>query len=134
MVCDKRDQDILLLTHGELSPLRRAFTRAHLRRCSRCRQRKWQFDRTSMALSQAICSPDLPRWMPVEPPIRMQEIRTVSSWLRLASLIILILLLGLLLVQIALTLTHQAKCASAPSSVNAVNIGCIPGLPNDHCR
>lgn len=51
--CEHRDQDLLLLVHGELPWWRRAATRWHLRGCSACRERHERY----VALSAHFAGP-----------------------------------------------------------------------------
>src|SRR5579859_2628420 len=109
--CLERDQDLLLLVHGELSWPRHLLTRAHLCGCTLCRQRRAQFQWVSQALARAIGG----RGVSSERASRLRpSVRTsihVGAWLRLAALLLAMILLGLLIVQIAERLSsprHEA--------------------------
>lgn len=78
MSCIHRDQDLLLLAHGALPPLRRAFAESHLRRCRHCRERKEHLGMVSRQLAGAIRGQDLPAWIPPDTPApapRAQNLR-----------------------------------------------------------
>ena len=64
MRCSDREQDILLLHHGALSPFRRARLEAHLRGCPHCREQRERFSAVSGLIAGAIRSGDLPAWQP----------------------------------------------------------------------
>src|SRR5690242_11961799 len=100
MDCHDRDQDLLLLTHDELSWQHRWIILAHLRTCRRCRERRAKLQRISAALAVVIRAPDVPPWRssrrhrPVRKPIGAGE------WIRLVSLALLVAVLGMLIFQI----------------------------------
>lgn len=110
MTCEERDQDLLLLTHGELAPLRRLITQRHLLKCSRCRERQARFAVVSAGIQGAL-RPDLPpRWSAVSvqsSPARraITHAFSIAAWLRLTALITLSALLILLLAYLIRTLT-----------------------------
>jgi len=63
MSCYDRDQDVLLLVHGELSGPRRLLTQWHVRRCPGCCERHERLHRVSGLMAGAIRSDDgLPTW------------------------------------------------------------------------
>src|SRR5690348_17098531 len=123
MTCDERDQDLLLLSHGELPRMRRLMTLAHLYTCPRCRQRQAHFDQISAAMAQTIRGQDLPHWRPLSRPPAPRATVGAGAWLRTASLAILIVLLGLLVYGIVFTISishHGAKAVqSGPNSQNS---------------
>lgn len=82
VACDRRDQDLLFLSHGLLGGLRQMFTRSHLRKCDACRNRVATFGAAERALRLAFDAPA----RPIAPPVR------VGRRLMLAALAILLLL------------------------------------------
>ena len=54
MHCAKRDQDILLLQHGELSLWQRFWVSRHLATCPHCQEKQAEFARTARLLAGAI--------------------------------------------------------------------------------
>ncbi len=62
MRCHDRDQDLLLLAHGQLPALRRVLTEAHLRRCPRCQECRERFAAVSRLLADTIRGPKLASW------------------------------------------------------------------------
>jgi hypothetical protein len=57
------DQDLLLLSHGALGPLRSLAAQMHLRRCADCRQRYGGLCTVSVAVATAL-RVGLPAWKP----------------------------------------------------------------------
>jgi len=116
------DQDLLLLAHGHLSPLRRWRTQWHLRRCPDCRQRLDRLQAVSQALAGVIRTPQR-RGLPLGAiaPAAFPSIAALA-WVVVTTLLLLILL-GALAVRNSL---------HTPPPIPAG--GCRPDLPNDRCR
>ena len=123
MTCDPRDQELLLLAHGELPVGRRLRLQAHLRRCPQCRARFDEFVNTSVALAAALRDPNATTWRPDRPR---------SPRLPLALLAALALLMGLLYFS-AVRVARLFRAPSQPTT-SAPSEGCRPDLPNDRCR
>lgn len=128
MSCTKRDPDILLLAHGELSGWGALALKWHLRRCASCRKRYQEWTQASASLANTLREPGQIPWQPAarhRPP--------VSAVTRLS----LILLGGVLLLFSAITLYFLSigtRPAVPPSSRSAQQGGCTPNLPSDQCR
>lgn len=54
MHCTERDQDLLLLQHGELSSWNAFWVERHLRMCPHCQEKQNEFARTSQLVAGAI--------------------------------------------------------------------------------
>src|SRR5689334_3332184 len=54
VVCDRRDQDLLFLSHGVVRGVRGFLTSLHVRRCSSCQQRVNDFNESSRQLRLAF--------------------------------------------------------------------------------
>ena len=54
MHCTERDQDLLLLQHGELSPWHAFWVERHLHTCPHCQEKQNEFARTSLLVAGAI--------------------------------------------------------------------------------
>ncbi len=123
MTHPERDQDLLLLAHGALSPLQTALTRRHLAHCPDCRQRLNQFQATSHGLAGAIRGGQLPRW---SFPAAGASLGVAAAWL-LALAVLVVLLVGTLAVR-----QHLHTPGALP--VPAGSVPCRPDLPSDRCR
>jgi hypothetical protein len=90
MSCERRDQDLLLLTHGELSGLRRPLLEAHLRRCPRCQEQRDRYAVASAAMAGVLRGDALPPWQSraERPPV------VLSDSLRWAIVAAVVLLMG----------------------------------------
>ncbi|HZT43434.1 MAG TPA: zf-HC2 domain-containing protein [Chthonomonadaceae bacterium] len=125
MNCTDRDQDLLLLAHGELSPLRRLRLLAHLRRCPRCRARQASLAGVSAALAGAIRPPGKGPWSPPSMAVPSGGLSVLGLWL---LVLMVVGVLGVLSVEV----WHSAHLREARSS--SADVGCAPNLPNDRCR
>lgn len=136
MTCDMREQELLLLAHGELPLPRRLATRAHLSRCASCRARYAGMGRVSSVLAGAVRGPEAAPWSPALNRAGNRAGASVPLRLFLARAA----LLALLLLAVALTLRVVSQWRSASSEqarprVQAIRTpGCAPDLPNDKCR
>jgi anti-sigma factor RsiW len=135
MTCAGRDQDLLLLTHGELGAARRTFLEAHLRRCPRCREQRERFSILSRAAAGAIRGSDLPAWTP-SPRDRRAPASPVLRWSVAAALI---LVLALVTASAALWLPELSTSRKSRQPNSAVlpvensNCGsCHSTLPAGH--
>ncbi len=54
MNCANRDQDLLLIAHGQLSLFKSFLVRLHLRGCSACRKRLAEMSYTSALMSSVV--------------------------------------------------------------------------------
>ncbi|HEU4753266.1 MAG TPA: hypothetical protein VFU47_09155 [Armatimonadota bacterium] len=89
MSCHGRDQDLLLLAHGELGGIRRALTEAHARRCPRCQDQKERYLALSGAMATALRGTELAAWRPravAAPPARPAA---MLRWVALAAILLL---------------------------------------------
>lgn len=130
MGCEERDQDLLMMAHGELSWSARLRLTVHLLHCVNCRERYAQFVAVSSALARAIRDP-----APLSSPGRRNPLLPKGAgvpWLSLIALGVLLILLGWIAVQTAGRLIHGNYADS--SLHNRSDVGCRPDLPNDHCR
>lgn len=64
MSCDDRNQDLLLLAHGELGGIRRALMEQHLRHCARCQARRRQLGVLSSLIAGEVRPHEMPAWTP----------------------------------------------------------------------
>lgn len=124
MSCTDRDQDLLLLAHGELPLLPRLRLLAHLRRCPRCRQRQADLAGVSAALAGAIRPRGRGPWTPPRMAAPSGVMAALSLWL-------LVLMVACVLGGLSVVIWHNAHLRQAR---NSASIGCAPNLPNDHCR
>lgn len=85
VACDRRDQDLLFLTHGLLGARRRILTRAHLRGCAACRDRLRFFDAASDDLRFAFEGP--PKRTPQPVPRRGKLLVVALAILLLAAVV-----------------------------------------------
>lgn len=122
------EQALLLYAHGALHPPARYVVERHLRGCPACQGRLARLGAASRALASAVRGDGLPS-------------RTASSQLgeagfaarlRLVLLALAVVLLATLMVQVGLLIAGRSLRSDAPSA--AASAGCLPGLPNDHCR
>ncbi|MGO8672886.1 MAG: anti-sigma factor family protein [Capsulimonadaceae bacterium] len=87
MICANRDQDILLLAHGELSVVRRLLVQIHLHGCPRCRERAMEFSAVSRRIAAAIRPADGPGWSMRTSPsaaaatMRIARAKLAAAWL-----------------------------------------------------
>ena len=95
MTHPERDQDLLLLAHGALPPLKAALTRLHLICCLDCRRRRGHLQATSQALVVAIRGPQLSRG---EFPTAGGSLGVATAWL-LALTVLVVILLGTVVVR-----------------------------------
>ena len=127
MTCENRDQDLLLLAHGELPLSRRLRVRIHLRRCTACQQRYQRWLSASTALAAVLHKPGAQGWSPA---------LTQSPFVLRRPALLLLLLLSL----ISLFLCRVIYMAVTPGPdvtqrLNSTQTpGCAPGLANDHCQ
>ncbi|HLV78963.1 MAG TPA: zf-HC2 domain-containing protein [Chthonomonadaceae bacterium] len=125
MSCKDRDQELLLLAHGALPPLRRMRLLAHLRSCSPCRARKASLEDVSVALAGAIRPPGSRPWSPPGRLASSGATTALSFWL-------LMLMVACLLGTLSVLVWRNSALGHARPS--AASFGCAPNLPNDHCR
>ena len=134
MTCLSRDQDLLLLAHGELSLPRRIVTQAHLRRCASCRERYRQLAGASHALAGVARDPLATPWSPA----LNRDSTGFASGNRLPLLLTAILLGFVTIVTIvALYMVFNAAALHRQNAAHPPSVpsqGCAPGLPNDQCR
>lgn len=124
--CD-HDQNLLLLTQGELCGFARWRVRAHLRRCAACRERHAALARASHLVAGAIREPHrepMP-WMAPGVPPATRRATALAARPALALLVVLLFLFS----AAAVALRLRARSAAAP-----VAVPCRPDLPNDRCR
>ena len=138
--CEDRDQDLLLLVHGELSLLQRGRTLLHLRRCPRCRERQEQLSTVSHLLAGVIRDRDpatAPATMarpsmarpgaPVPPAV-------VRRQLAFSLVIVLAVLVVMAFVGAVRSLVTGDGVVPTMERMKAPDDGCRPDLPNDRCR
>lgn len=123
MTHPERDQDLLLLAHGALSPVRAALTRLHLARCPDCRQRLSSYRAVSDGMAGVIRGGQLPRW---SFPAAGAASGVAAAWI-LAAVVLLAVLLGTLAVR-----QHRRGLSAPPA--HAGSAPCRPDLPSDRCR
>lgn len=73
MNCTNGDQDLLLLAHGELSPLRGTIVQAHVSRCPRCQERMEQFVAVSRHVARAVRGTNSAVWTFPQRPARRRS-------------------------------------------------------------
>ena len=127
MTCYDREQDLLLLLHGELPPLRRRLLLAHLSRCSRCRQHKEKLSDVCSLIAGAIRAPDMPPWLP-------ERNRGTLPYLRSYTLFVVLLVLVAGLLVYTKSAHSKASHPVTSRSQQLSETGCAPNLPNDHCH
>ena len=88
MSCCDHDQDVLLLVHGGLSPVRRLLTEAHVRCCPRCRERRERFGAASGLLAESIRGRDRMTWRPFVPPTVAAPGMARARWALALSLLL----------------------------------------------
>ena len=126
MTCPARDQDLLLLAHGALSPLRRLATLLHMRRCSECQARYTQLGATSHAVAGVLRGAGPPHWAPPAPAgVGLPSALMIA----LVTVVVLVLFLGTLYVA-----RVRSAGSNRPPTAASPRTGCLPGLPNDACR
>ena len=64
MNCEDRNQDLLLLAHGELGGIRKALVEQHLRRCARCQERRQRYGVLSSVIAGEIRPRQMAPWAP----------------------------------------------------------------------
>lgn len=129
MNCAKRDPDILLLAHGELSGWRALGLRWHLSRCARCQQRYQEWTRVSASLATVLRDPGQAPWKPAVRPLGFRPLMSGGMRLTLFLLGGVLLLAGYVLYHF--TIETQSR---VPSSGSQIQGGCAPNLPSDRCR
>jgi anti-sigma factor RsiW len=139
MSCESRNQDLLLLAHGELGGLRRALLERHLRRCPRCQEQKARYGAVSRAMAAAVRGDALPAWS--VPASAREPERARSGALRWALITVLALLLGVAVAGTATWLPEQRdrRDAVGPAHSKLMPIGqdescarCHSNLPANH--
>lgn len=132
MTCEKRDQDLLLLAHGELSLARRLLVQAHLIHCSSCRRRVKRLLTVSTALSTVLHSLGSVSWSPARShtAFRMR----LPMFLLFTSLCIISLFLCRSVSNIMTASGHNKTQRMQSSHSQPNSAGCAPDLPNDHCQ
>jgi anti-sigma factor RsiW len=135
MPCEDRDENLLLLAHGELPALRRGLTRLHLNRCPRCRERQEQLEAVSRVLAGALWRTTAPGG-PSAPAARLTQPAGMAARrpspaivVALAVLLSLMALAGVL----RFAATHDGPAPRAAQPAGADD-GCRPDLNNDRCR
>ena len=134
MSCERRDQDLLLLTHGELSGLRRPLLEAHLRRCPRCQEQRDRYAAASAAVAGALRGDALPAWRSRAD----QPAVTLPDSLRWAIVAAVVLLLGTATAAAVVWLPEMAA-EKRPAPVHAGTLmndascgSCHATLPANH--
>lgn len=163
-MCEKRDQNLLLLAHGALPLWQRWMLQAHLLRCPVCQRRYAQLTESSRRLSSVLHQPGRPMWSPESvsaaassPVVRLTKwsVLLLALFLSLATLSIRLLFPSLLPLSALFRLGHHScqnvtgvsisklPVSKLPGSsgqtvvrppATSASTGCDPGLPNDHCR
>ena len=120
------DENILLLTHGELSAWRSLWAQWHLRRCPQCQARYAAFAQASAAVAAELRGPDAAPWHPAAPAVSLR-----SGIVALAAAVtLLIALCGLFYFAI-----HSNQAPTTPTSqTQPAADGCAPNRPDDRCR
>jgi anti-sigma factor RsiW len=133
MTCQDREQDLLMLAHGELSLWRRLPLLAHLRRCASCRQRRERLADVSVMVAGAIRSAERPPWAPPTDGRSSNRLVGRPPGLRLVILALTLAAFGALAYALIARVhrTDMARPGTPPSSSAG---GCLPNLPNDRCR
>ena len=136
MSCDARDQNLLLLIHGELPLLQQSLTKMHLRRCPRCRERQEQLCAVSHLLAGALRERDP---APVPMAATRLSVQSPSLWLRRPLLVSLVLLMAVLSLMafvgaVGSRLAGGGAMPGIQQPNKAPGDGCRPDLPNDRCR
>ncbi len=121
MIHPDRDEDLLLLAHGALPPLRAVQTRLHLCRCADCRRRFSDLRAASHALAAAVRGPRMPRW---SLPALAPGGTVIAVWTLMAATVLVIVLL---------TVLTERGHHQAPDATRAGG-PCRPDLPSDRCR
>jgi anti-sigma factor RsiW len=132
MMCITRDQDILLLAHGELSLRRRIRTQAHLRHCASCRERYRQLENTAHTLAGMVRGPLAAPWSPaLNNPSAGPTLLSNRLPLLLLTALLTFVTVATLYVVFSGAISYGQNAACQPSVPLR---GCAPGLPNDQCR
>ncbi len=159
MMCEERDQNLLLLAHGALPLWQRWMLQAHLLRCPVCQRRYAQLTESSRLLSSVLHQPGRPMWSPVSMPapasahsarLTKWSLLLLALFLSLATLSIRLLFPSFLPLSALFRPGHHScqnvtgvsgpnrPVTSGPTIVQppatGASTGCDPGLPNDHCR
>jgi len=119
------DENILLLTHGELSAWPALWTQGHLRRCPQCQARYAAFARTSAVLAAELRDPKGTPWQPAAPLISLRFVMvSLTAFLLLGALG------GWFYFAV-----HSRPTPPAPrKQARPASDGCAPNLPDDRCR
>ena len=83
VICDRRDQDLLFLSHGLVTGLKKLLLKLHLKRCSSCQSRLAEFNIASQALRVAVGG-----------RVRNVAVAPQTTQPRLAWVLVVLLLLG----------------------------------------
>ena len=125
MSCANHNQGLLLLGHGELSPLHRMRLLIHLRRCPRCREQQACLASVSAAFAGAIRPRGQGAWSPPRMAAPSGGLAVLDFWL-------FVLMVACILATLSVTIWHISYLPEERAS--SASIGCAPSLPNDHCR
>lgn len=132
MMCDTREQDLLLLAHGELPLLRRLAVRAHVARCPACRERYARLALVSALLAGGVRGLESPPWSPA-----LNKIGSgIGQPVRAARVALLILALCAVVLTIYVVSGRRTPLSRTPATgAQAIKApGCAPDLPSDKCR
>lgn len=121
------EQDLLLLAHNQLSPLRRLAAERHLNRCEECRGRLARLTAVSHQIAAALRPAGLPAWKPASSG-RVGILPFTPATLVLVAALVLVLASA-----VVVTAHIRAKDAHA-RPVGVVFGPCRPDLPNSRCR
>ncbi len=131
MTCDTREQELLLLAHGELPLLRRFAVRQHVARCPACRERYARLSLVSALLAGGVRGPESPLWSPalnragagMGQPVRAARI----------ALLILALCAGVLTIYVVSGRRAPLSRTPATGAQGIKFSGCAPDLLSNKC-
>lgn len=136
MKCFERDQDILLMVHGELPVLRKYVVASHINRCPRCQEKRSEFSRVSKQIASAIRSSNraLPKWQLVK-TAALASSRHMKYFVTLLALTLTVALVTGGVIQAVNTARSQTLYHPIYSTNHPViTHPCSPGIPCDKCR
>jgi anti-sigma factor RsiW len=131
MSCANKDQDILLLVHGELPLLRRLILQAHLSQCRVCKRRMDEFTAASHHIAAAVRDPRMQAWTIGTAPSVMAAARQLALAKALLITGAIVIAAGLAIVRFA-ALSNPPRKPAYTTPHQAVP--CVPGLNSDRCH
>lgn len=120
--CPGKDEQLLMLTHGQVGFWARLSLTWHLRRCPACRARLQRFASLSSGLSLVLASPGGPRTLPFIAGLRV----SVRSALLGA---VLLLMIGSFIALRSAALASPTQPSMSPKPANAKHCDTAPKDP-----